>query len=94
MLGLLLLGCMAPLPPADYLTQASGSARQDEVLEKFGPPLMQVPGDGGQTIWIYRYAGVSAASPALVEELWCYEHALTFSRDRVLQHWKRQACHQ
>ena len=92
--GVLVLGCATQLQPVDYLNQATGSASEEEVRSKFGPPLMQVPGDGGRTVWIYRYAGVSAASPNMVEELWCYEHALTFGRDKILQQWIRQECHQ
>jgi hypothetical protein len=94
-LGLFLLGCASSgTKPVDYLDQATGHAREDDVRKQFGPPLMQVPGEDGATIWIYRYAGVSAAGPALVEQLWCYEHALTFGRNKVLQKWNRQRCHQ
>jgi hypothetical protein len=77
-----------------YLDHAVGRMRQNEAYAKFGPPLMQVPADHGATIWIYRYAGVRAASPTAIEELWCYEHALTFGADKVLQGWNRQDCQQ
>jgi hypothetical protein len=80
--------------PADYLERAVGRQTQKEVESHLGPPLMQVPADRGATIWIYRYAGVRADGPSAIEQLWCYEHALTFGRDKVLKDWKRRDCQQ
>jgi hypothetical protein len=88
-------GCgTRPQPPGAYLESGLGRLRQNEVELKLGPPLMQVPGDHGRTIWIYRYAGVRTVGPASIEELWCYEDALTFGRDKILTHWNRQDCQQ
>jgi hypothetical protein len=92
---LALAGCAGtPEQPLVYLDQATGHETEDEVRAELGPPLMQVPGNQGATIWIYRYAGVSSAGTASINEVWCYEHALTFGRDKVLQKWHRQECHQ
>ena len=97
LVGIILVGggCTRTVPSAaTYLDRGVGRVSQSDVQGKFGPPLMQVPADHGVTIWIYRYAGIRAAGPTAVEELWCFEHALTFGSDRVLQGWTRQDCQQ
>jgi hypothetical protein len=75
-----------------YLERATGVATQQQVIEEFGPPALQRPGEEGGTIWIYRYAGFASPMLLPMEEAWCVEYVLTFDKEKILRTWVRQDC--
>lgn len=77
-----------------YLEQATGKATQKEIEQEFGEPVAVQALDNGETVWVFRYTGVS--SPMLLDvdlyEVWCVEYVLTFDAEKILRHWVRRDC--
>src|SRR3989454_800670 len=88
-------GCSWLMPwPARYLAQATGSATQEQVAQQLEPPQIERSLDDGETVWEYRYTGVSSPMLLPITEVWCVEYRLVFDQQTVLRHWLRKACAQ
>jgi len=88
-------GCSWLMPwPARYLAQATGSATQEQVAQQLEPPQIERSLDDGETVWEYRYTGVSSPMLLPITEVWCVEYRLVFDQQKVLRHWLRKDCGQ
>src|SRR5947208_4733581 len=89
------VGCSWLMPwPARYLAQATGSATQEQVAQQLEPPHVERSLDDGETVWEYRYTGVSSPMLLPITEVWCVEYRLVFDQQTVLRHWLRKDCSQ
>lgn len=92
---LTLPGCGWFMPwPARYLAQATGTATQEQVAQQLEPPQVVRVLDDGETVWAYRYTGVSSPMLLPITEGWCVEYRLIFDPEKILRHWRRQECGQ
>ena len=75
---------------AEYLDQAIGTATQDEVTMKLGPPMGERILSRGESVWVYRYSGAAVGEQG--GSTWCREYVLKFDVQGILRHWNRQRC--
>lgn len=93
--GLSLSGCSWVMPwPARYLDRVTGSATQDQVAQRLERPQVERALDDGETVWEYRYTGVSSPMLLPITEAWCIEYKLLFDPQKVLRYWLRKDCGQ
>ncbi len=87
---------------AAYLKAAANRATQDEVTQRFGPPLMAWDLTTGETLSTYRSGSgsggdipsISVAGPGWViaNGAHCTEYILLFDREKILRAWTAQKC--
>lgn len=80
--------CRALLTPPKqlYLEDATGTATQDEVVQKWGPPQEQRKLSSGESVWVYRETLHGAYGH---EE--CHAYELTFDA-QILKRWNEAHC--
>lgn len=80
--------CRALMTPSKqlYLEDATGTATQDEIVQKWGPPQEQRRLSSGESVWVYRETLHGAYGH---EE--CYGYELTFD-DQILKGWNDTHC--
>ncbi len=64
------------------------------MAQQLEPPQIQRSLDDGETVWEYRYTGVTSPMLLPITEVWCVEYKLTFDQQKVLRHWLRKDCDQ
>ena len=76
------------IPPKQlYLEDATGTATQDDIVQKWGPPLEQRRLSSGELVWIYRETVHGAYGH---EE--CNGYELIFD-DQILKRWNDAHCY-
>ena len=83
-----LLSCRALLTPPKqlYLEDVTGTATQEQVVQKWGPPQEQRKLSSGESVWVYREILHGAYGH---EE--CHGYELTFE-DQILKRWNDAHC--
>lgn len=76
----------------EYLEKSLGTATQDEVRKRLGPPTASMEVEGGGSVWTYRYeTGPEYSYGRQIPHPDCLE-ILTFDKQKVLRDWTRRDC--
>jgi hypothetical protein len=78
---------------ARYLRSAVDRARQEEVRQELGPPLLMKSTKAREMVWVYqiRQAEKGGNNIWTLTGFWCDEYVLTFDPQGVLRHWTHQS---
>jgi len=72
-----------------YLDEVTGGATQEDIRQKFGPPMEERNLDTGESVWLYQFTGHGIMIHA---NKWCEGYELRFNAQKVLSQWNHNYC--